>query len=178
VVRHIGSDSGFEIDDESLIGWNCARRRIVGRKQLVVGVVKAFARIRSWHQVGMLGVFIDSVDSYLSADVVRIGFVARQSFEGLARRRKIAGVLIQKTQHLIERSIFQHQLDDVLYRGELIGQGRHLSTRAAVTLRAEEKTKLSLQLSASRGPGNSLGAVDKESTRAQTHNWTIGEVGE
>jgi len=71
----------------------------------------------------MFNSVIDLEDLHLPSGIVRIGLVPSQSFERLVCGRSIAGAGIQKTQHLIERPIFQHELNDVLYRGQLVCHG-------------------------------------------------------
>ncbi len=111
----IGGDGRFEVYDESLVRCDGALDRIVRGKQLVVGAQEAFARVCARHQIGMRGSVVDLVDLDLSAGIVGIGFVAGQSFEGLVGRRFVAGALIEKAQHLIEGTVFQHKLDDIFY---------------------------------------------------------------
>lgn len=98
----IGLDRRLEVDDESAIGWHRIGLRIVGRKQLVVGVEEAFARICARHQIGVQRVAVDLENADLAAGVVGIRLAAGQSLVGLVGGRTVAVGRIKKTEHLIE----------------------------------------------------------------------------
>jgi hypothetical protein len=85
-----------------LIGRHRARRRIVGREQLEVGVEEALAGIGTRHQVRMLrrGVDLEHLD--LTPNVIRIGLIADQALIRLVGRRPVAVGRIEKAEHLVE----------------------------------------------------------------------------
>src|SRR5215813_13291225 len=119
----IRSDRRFEVYDEPLVGWYRAGCWIVCGEELVTSIVKAFSRVRPRHEIGMFGSAINFVYFQLSAGFVRIGLVTCQTFKRLVGGRFIAIGFVQKSYHLIERSVFELELDDVLYRGQLIRHG-------------------------------------------------------
>jgi hypothetical protein len=120
----VGLDRGLEIDDESLVFRHRARLRIVGREQLVVCILKALTRIGPRHQIRMRRIAVDLVDLDLPAGIVGIRLIARQSLERLVGRRFVAPVGVQEAQHLVERPVLQHELDDVFDCRKLIGHVR------------------------------------------------------
>src|SRR5215510_12884784 len=108
MLGFVGSYRSFEIDDKPSARRLRTMSRIIGFEKLNVRVVKAFSRIGSRHEVGMI-VFagINFEDFELTAGVIRICFFARQTLEWLSGIRLVVVVFIQKTEHLIEGTILQ-----------------------------------------------------------------------
>jgi hypothetical protein len=56
-----------------------------------------------------------------AAGAVRIGFVAAQSLEARSIGRHIVLRRIEKSEHMIERSVFEHQHDNMVNREKQVG---------------------------------------------------------
>jgi len=54
-------------------------------------------------------------------EIIGVKLISCESLEGLVVGRDVARACIQETQHLIERSVLQHELNDVFDCRELIG---------------------------------------------------------
>ena len=119
MLRLIGSDGCLKIYDEPFVCRNRIRRRIIGREELVICVVESLARICSRLQIRMRCRVIDFENRNFTTGRIRIRFIAGQTIEGMTGGRFICGV-IEKPKHLIEGSVFQHQLDDVVYCLKLV----------------------------------------------------------
>ena len=86
----IGLDRRPEVDDEFAIGRHRIGLRIIGRKQLVIGVEEAFAGIGARHQIGVQRVAVDLENPDLAAGVVGIRVAAGQSLIGVVGGRTVA----------------------------------------------------------------------------------------
>jgi hypothetical protein len=53
----------------------------------------------------------------------RVRFVAGQAVERLTGRRFVLLVRVEEAKHVIERTVLQHQNDNVLNRGKLVSHG-------------------------------------------------------
>ena len=85
--------------------WFVAGKRYRGllrAKELPVGVQVPFARVRTWHEIGMRAGWQDPEDLDLAAFRARDRFRALQTFKWLARWGHIAAICIEKAEHVIE----------------------------------------------------------------------------
>jgi hypothetical protein len=55
----------------------------------------------------------------VATGLIRIPFLPRQAIVVVTGGRLVASVRVEEAQHLVERAILQHQLDNVLYLGQL-----------------------------------------------------------
>src|SRR5262245_41494548 len=94
-----------------------------GRKQLPVRGKEAFAGIGAGHEIRMRMPVVDLEHLNLAPRAVLVALIAGQSFVRPAGRVDVAAVGVEESEHLIERSIFHHELHEVLYLSQLIGHG-------------------------------------------------------
>jgi len=128
--------------------------RIVGREQLVVGVLEAFARIGPRHQVAIRVARLDLIGRDAVAILVRVRLVAGKAIEIMPERRAIAAIRIEKSQHVVERPVLEHEIDDMVDLLQLIGHDTlPMQSRDRAILRAfcdTEATAIRSRLSRAR----------------------------
>jgi hypothetical protein len=95
---------------------------------LGVGGRVALARIGAGHEISVLVCRFDLEDGDAFAGRIEIGFFARQTLERLAGGRFVSLFGIEKSEHRVKGSVFQHQDDDVLDSREWIAAS-HINSR-------------------------------------------------
>jgi hypothetical protein len=75
---------------------------------------------------GVQGLLVDAKHRHLVARRVEVELAAGEAVIGVACRRLVARVGIKEAEHLVERPVLQHQLDDVLDFGRLVGSPSRL----------------------------------------------------
>ena len=78
MLGQVRGDRRLEIQDKAFVVGHGPRLRIIARIELVIGVLKALARVGAGHQIGMRVRRLDLVDLDLPADVVRVLLLAGQ----------------------------------------------------------------------------------------------------
>ncbi len=123
VFGQVRGDGGLEVQHEALVVGNGAGRGIVVGVQLIGRVLEALARIGAGHQIGVRIRRLDLEHLDLATQIVRVPFRTGQPVEGVSSGRDVARIGVEKAEHVVERPVLQHQVDNVVDLTELVRHG-------------------------------------------------------
>src|SRR5262249_26357025 len=107
----------LKVLNEPLVCCNHARGCRVSAIKLNVGICKAFAWVRPRIEVAELLILLNLENRYRLPALVRIGFCSAQTLEFLSRWRYVILIGIQEAKKVIERTILQHDDNEMIDSG-------------------------------------------------------------
>lgn len=115
-----------EVRHESGVGRRNPGGRAGFAEKLRISGQEAFAGVGAGREIDVWFFCRQSADGDGCPRRVQIELLARQTLERLfGDGRNVPRVAIEKSEHVVERSVLEHQYDDVLDRPELVSGGCH-----------------------------------------------------